>query len=149
MIGRIALGAGVAAAAAAGVGWAIARRLTAPVGPRMFDLTVRGVEYTDDGDLIVLDRTDQATAPGIYNLWFEHGGWAQLSADAVDRGPAVPLAGAERLPAGAALRAIPAGRVQPGDADAVALVHAKRDRVEHDLGREVEVEGFSPQKVRH
>ena len=87
MIGRIALGAGAAAAAVAGVGWAIARRLTAPVGPRMFDLTVRGVEYTDDGDLIVLDRTDQAAAPGIYNLWFEHGGWAQLSADTVDRGP--------------------------------------------------------------
>uniref|UniRef100_UPI0037356830 hypothetical protein n=1 Tax=Luteococcus sp. TaxID=1969402 RepID=UPI0037356830 len=79
MIGRIALGAGAAAAAVAGVGWAIARRLTAPVGPRMFDLTVRGVEYTDDGDLIVLDRTDQTTADGIYNLWFERGGWAQLS----------------------------------------------------------------------
>ena len=87
MIGRIALGAGAAAAAVAGVGWAIARRLTAPVGPRMFDLTVRGVEYTDDGDLIVLDRTDQAAAPGIYNLWFEHGGWAQLATDSVDRGP--------------------------------------------------------------
>lgn len=87
MIGRIALGAGAAAATVAGVGWAIARRLTAPVGPRMFDLTVRGVEYTDDGDLIVLDRTDQAAAPGIYNLWFEHGGWAQLATDSVDRGP--------------------------------------------------------------
>ena len=87
MIGRIALGAGAAVAAAAWVGWAIARRLTAPVGPRMFDLTVRGVEYTDDGDLIVLDRTDQTTAPGIYNLWFKHGGWVQLSTEIVDRGP--------------------------------------------------------------
>ena len=87
MMGRIALGAGAAAAAVAGVGWAIARRLTAPVGPRVFDLTVRGVEHADDGDLIVLDRTDQATAPGIYNLWFEHGGWAQLSTDIDDRGP--------------------------------------------------------------
>ena len=87
MIGRIALGAGAAAAAVAGVGWAIARRLTAPVGPRMFDLTVRGVEHADDGDLIVLDRTEQTTAPGIYNLWFENGGWTQLSAQIVDRGP--------------------------------------------------------------
>ena len=87
MIGRIALGGGIATAVTAGVGYAIARRLTAPVGPRMFDLTVRGVEYTDDGDLIVLDRTDQAAAPGIYNLWFEHGGWAQLATDTVDRGP--------------------------------------------------------------
>ena len=47
MIGRIALGAGAAAAAVAGVGWAIARRLTAPVGPRIFDLTVRGVEHAE------------------------------------------------------------------------------------------------------
>ena len=87
MIGRIALGAGAAAAAVAGVGWAIARRLTAPVGPRTFDLPVRGVEHDDDGDLIVLDRTDQTTAHGIYNLWFEHDRWAQLSAEITDRRP--------------------------------------------------------------
>lgn len=87
MIGRIALVGGIAAAAAAGVGWIIARRLTAPVGPRAFDLTIRGVEHDDNGDLIVLDRTEQTTAPGIYNLWFENGGWTQLSAEIVDRGP--------------------------------------------------------------
>ncbi|GAA1749840.1 alpha/beta hydrolase [Nostocoides vanveenii] len=86
MIGRIALGGGIAAAAAAGAGWAVARRLTAPVGPRTFDLTIRSVEHDDNGDLIVLDRTAQTTAPGIYNLWFEHGGWAQLSTEIVDRG---------------------------------------------------------------
>lgn len=67
MIGRIALGGGIAAAVAAGAGWVIARRLTAPVGPRTFDLTIRSVEHDDNGDLIVLDRTDQTTAPGIYN----------------------------------------------------------------------------------
>ncbi|MEI2677276.1 MAG: hypothetical protein V9G29_05110 [Burkholderiaceae bacterium] len=39
------------------------------------------IEHDNDGDLIVLDRTDQTTADGIYNLWFEHGGWAQLSTD--------------------------------------------------------------------
>lgn len=88
MIGRVALCAGVAAAAAARVGWAIARRLTAPVGPRTFDLTVRGVEHDDRGELIVLDRTEQTSAHGIYNLWFEHGGWTQLSTEIVDRGPA-------------------------------------------------------------
>ncbi len=87
MIGRLTLGGGVATAAAAGIGWAIARRLTAPASPRTFDLTVRGIEHDEDGDLIVLDRTDQTTAPGIYNLWFEHGSWAQLSTDIVDRGP--------------------------------------------------------------
>ena len=87
MIGRIALGGGIATAAAAGAGWAIARRLTAPVGPGTFDLTIRGVEHDDRGDLIVLDRTEQTTEPGIYNLWFEHDGWAQLSTEIVDRGP--------------------------------------------------------------
>lgn len=87
MIDRIALGGGIAAATAAGIGWVIARRLTAPAGPRTFDLTIRSVEHDDNGDLIVLDRTDQTTAPGVYNLWFEHGGWAQLSAEIVDRGP--------------------------------------------------------------
>ncbi|MDF1490213.1 MULTISPECIES: alpha/beta hydrolase [Actinomycetes] len=87
MIGRIALGGGIATAAAAGAGWVITRRLTAPAGPRTFDLAIRGVEHADGGSLIVLDRTDQTTAPGIYNLWFEHGGWAQLSAEIIDRGP--------------------------------------------------------------
>ena len=87
MIGRIALGGGMATAAAAGVGYAIARRLTAPVGPRTFDLTVRGVDHDDRGELIVLDRTEQTTVPGIYNLWFEHGSWTQLSTDILDRGP--------------------------------------------------------------
>ncbi len=87
MIRRLALEIGVAAGAAAGVGWTIARRLTAPVSPRRFDLTVRDIEHDNDGDLIVLDRTDQTTADGIYNLWFEHGGWAQLSQDVLDRGP--------------------------------------------------------------
>lgn len=87
MIGRIALGAGIATAAASGVGRVIARRLTAPTGPRTFDLSVRGIEHDGDGDLVVLDRTDQTAADGIYNVWFDHGGWAQLSAEVVDRGP--------------------------------------------------------------
>ena len=65
MIRNLALG--VAAAAAAGVGWAIARRLTTPVGPRRFDLIVRDIAHDNDGDLIVLDCTDQTTADGIYN----------------------------------------------------------------------------------
>lgn len=87
MIRRLALGIGVAAAAVAGVGRAITRRLTAPVSPRRFDLTVRDIVHDNDGDLVVLDRTDQTTADGIYNLWFEHGGWAQLAAEVHDRRP--------------------------------------------------------------
>ncbi|TFD79279.1 alpha/beta hydrolase [Cryobacterium fucosi] len=35
-----------------------------------------------------MDRTAQTITDGIYNLWFENGGWAQLSAEVFDRGPA-------------------------------------------------------------
>ena len=87
MIGRLTLGAGIATAVAPSVGWVIARRMTSPVGPRRFDLMIRGIEHDADGDLIVLDRTDQTSADGVYNLWFDHGGWAQLSTETVDRGP--------------------------------------------------------------
>lgn len=87
MIGRLTLGAGIVTAAPSGAGWMIARRLTAPADPRRFDLSVRGIEHDEDGDLIVLDRTGQTTSDGVYNLWFEHDGWAQLSAEIVDRGP--------------------------------------------------------------
>ena len=83
----IALGAGLLAASAFGTGWTIARRLTAPAGPRFFGLTIRDIEHDHGTQRVVLDRTDQTTADGIYNLWTEHGGWAQLSAEASDRGP--------------------------------------------------------------
>ena len=83
----IALGTGLLTASALGTGWTIARRLTAPVGPRIFDLTIRDIEHDDGTQRVVLDRTPQTTADGIYNLWIEHGGWVQLSAEASDRGP--------------------------------------------------------------
>lgn len=83
---RVALGAGLVAAGALGVGWTIARRLTAP-STRRYDLTVRDVEHDGDGCLIVLDRTHLTAAEGVYNIWFENGAWAQLSADRLDRGP--------------------------------------------------------------
>ncbi|MBN6750025.1 alpha/beta hydrolase family protein [Micrococcus luteus] len=83
----IALGAGLLTASALGIGGTIARRLTAPAGPRIFDLTIRDIKHDDGTQLVVLDRTDQTTTDGIFNLWLEHGGWAQLSAQASDRGP--------------------------------------------------------------
>ena len=83
----IALGAGLLTGSALGTGWTIARRLTAPAGPRIFDLTIRDIEHDHGTQRVVLDRTDQTTADGIYNLWLEHGGWAQLSADASDLVP--------------------------------------------------------------
>ncbi|MCK3771196.1 alpha/beta hydrolase [Microbacterium aerolatum] len=79
--GAVAIGAGAAA-----IGWTIARRLTAPVSGRRFNLTVRDIEHDTGITKIVLDRTHETTAHGIYNLWFAHGGWAQLGADIEDRG---------------------------------------------------------------
>ncbi len=83
------LGAGVAllGAGAAALGWAIARKLTAPVGPRTFNLVVRDVEDDDGALRIVLDRTPDTTAEGLYNLWFERGGWVQLGSEMQGRGP--------------------------------------------------------------
>ncbi len=83
----IALGAGLLTASALSTGWTIARRLTAPAGPRIFDLTIHDIEHDDGTQRVMLDRTPQTTANGIYNLWIEHGGWAQLSAEATDRSP--------------------------------------------------------------
>lgn len=76
------LGTGVAA-----LGWGIARKLTAPIGPRDFDLTVRGIEQADGRQRLVLDRTQSTEARGVYNLWFERGGWVQLGSEVEDRGP--------------------------------------------------------------
>jgi len=73
-------------AGAAALGWGIARKLTAPVTPRNYNLTVRSVEKVDGKTRLVLDRTQSTAAPGIYNVWFEHGGWAQLGPDVEGRG---------------------------------------------------------------
>lgn len=83
---QLAIGGAMAGAVGAALGWTIARKLTAPVGPRRFNLTLRGVEGDGDGRLLILDRTPDTGAPGTYNLWFEHGGWAQLGSEVEDRG---------------------------------------------------------------
>ncbi len=82
----LALGPGLITASALGAGWTISRRLTAPAGPRVFDLTIRDIEHDSGSQRVVLDRTPQTAADGIYNLWIEGGGWAQLSAEVADRG---------------------------------------------------------------
>lgn len=80
-------GAGVAAVAglglalvagAAGLGFAIARRFTAPPSGRVYNLTVRGVVQHDGHDVVVLDRNASTVATGGYNLWLENGGWVRL-----------------------------------------------------------------------
>ena len=82
----IAAGAALLTAGGLGLGWTIARRLTAPVGPRNFDLTIRDVEVDGDRRLLVLDRTRETAARGVYNLWFETGDWVRVSDEVLDRG---------------------------------------------------------------
>ena len=81
----LALGVGLFAATTLGAGWAIARRLTALAAPRRFDLAIHDIEHDDGIKRIVLDRTEQTAAHGIYNLWLEQGGWAQLGTEVLDR----------------------------------------------------------------
>lgn len=83
----MALGATVVGIGSAALGWNIARRLTAPVGPRTHSLVICDVEQQGDQISVVLDRTRDTAAVGIYNLWFERGGWVQLGAEIQDRGP--------------------------------------------------------------
>ncbi|WP_082541392.1 alpha/beta hydrolase family protein [Microbacterium sp. Root166] len=88
MRGPIALGGVLAAATLSlGLGLVIARRLTAPSGPRRFDLLIRAVEQDGDRQAIVLDRTHQTESPGEFTLMFPGGHWVQLSAEVLDRGP--------------------------------------------------------------
>ena len=82
----IAVGAALLTAGGLGLGWTIARRLTSPVGPRNFDLTIRDVEVDGDRQLLVLDRTRETAARGVYNLWFETGDWVRVSDEVLDRG---------------------------------------------------------------
>lgn len=83
--------AGVCAVLAAGgaalTAWLVARKLTAPMSERSHGLTIRAVERDVDTCTLVLDRTTETTRPGIYSLWFKHGGWAQLGSKAQGRGP--------------------------------------------------------------
>ena len=70
-----------------GLGFVIARRLTAPVSGRTFDLTVRGVDNSGERSVIILDRTPRTAAPGDYCLILENGGWVRLAPGVEDRGP--------------------------------------------------------------
>lgn len=71
-------GLGAATAAAGGIGFIIARRLTAAPSGRVYDLIVRDVVSLGDDHAVVLDRTSATAAPGLYNLWLEGGGWVRL-----------------------------------------------------------------------
>ncbi|MFC7942875.1 alpha/beta hydrolase [Microbacterium oxydans] len=78
---------GLLATGALSLGWVIARKLTAAVGPRTFDLSLRDIEVDGDRRLLVLDRTRVTTPRGVYSLWFETGEWVRVSDEVIDRGP--------------------------------------------------------------
>ncbi|KDA07146.1 phospholipase/carboxylesterase [Microbacterium sp. CH12i] len=49
-------------------------------------MTIRDVEVDGDRRLLVLDRTRETAARGVYNLWFETGDWLRISDEVLDRG---------------------------------------------------------------
>ena len=69
------------------LGFVIARRLTAPVSGRRYDLTIRGVDHSGGRPVVILDRTPRTAAPGDYCLILENGGWVKLAPVVEDRGP--------------------------------------------------------------
>lgn len=82
--------AGAAAATAValgGLGLVIARRLTAPVTGRRYDLTIRGVDHSGKRPIVILDRTPSTAAPGLYCLILENGGGVRLAREVQGRGP--------------------------------------------------------------
>ena len=71
----------------AGLGLVIARRVTAPVSERRYDLTIRGVDNSGERPVVILDRSPSTAAPGDYCLIVETGNWVQLAPEVEDRGP--------------------------------------------------------------
>ncbi|TFB88243.1 alpha/beta fold hydrolase [Cryobacterium algoricola] len=78
-----------------GLGLVIARRLTAPVRERRYDLTIRDLDESGERPVVVLDRTPATAAPGLYCLILENGGLVRLSHEIEDRG--LGLVGRELL----------------------------------------------------
>ena len=72
-----------------GLGLVIARRLTAPVSERKYDLAIRGVDNSGERPVVILDRTPRTAAPGDYCLILENGGWVKLAPGVEDRGPSL------------------------------------------------------------
>lgn len=74
-----------AAVSLGGLGFVIARRLTAR-SDRRFDVVIREVEKVGDRRAVVLDRTTRTAALGRYSLLLEDGGLIRLANEVDDRG---------------------------------------------------------------
>ncbi|MFF2387202.1 alpha/beta hydrolase [Agromyces sp. NPDC058104] len=82
--GAVIAGGVVVSAVLGGLGYVIARRVTAPVGPRRFDLVVRGVDVSGERAVVILARTAQTATPGLFNLILENGTWVKFSEKVLD-----------------------------------------------------------------
>jgi pimeloyl-ACP methyl ester carboxylesterase len=69
------------------VGLRIAKKLTAPVTERTYDLTIREVENSGSRRIVVLDRNSRTMSPGHYSLLLRSGEVVRLSDAVEDRGP--------------------------------------------------------------
>ncbi|WP_235480830.1 S9 family peptidase [Agromyces sp. Leaf222] len=69
-----------------GLGYVIARRVTAPAGPRMFDLVVRGLDESGETPMVILARTPKTEVVGQFNLILESGDWVRLGPRVIDLG---------------------------------------------------------------
>ncbi|WP_243728600.1 alpha/beta fold hydrolase [Microbacterium sp. BK668] len=57
-----------------------------PATGRSYDLVIRDAIRHGEHEAVVVDRGPGAAADGVFNVWLEDGGWAQLGA-VVDEGP--------------------------------------------------------------
>lgn len=78
--------AATAGVALGSLGLVIARRLTAPVAKRSYELTIRGVDSSEERPIVLLDRTPRTAASGIYCLLLENGGLVRLSSEVENHG---------------------------------------------------------------
>ena len=69
------------------VGLKIAKKVTAPVSDRIYDLTIRKVDDSRDRRVVVLDRTQRTNEVGNYSLLMGAGRIVRLSDAVEDRGP--------------------------------------------------------------
>ena len=77
------------------VGLHIAKKLTAPVGDRVYDVAIRHVDESGDRRVVEFDRNPRTLSPGNYSLLMGAGGVVRLSDLVEDRGPV--LVGREML----------------------------------------------------
>ena len=88
MKAALALGAGVFATVVTFgvVGFQLAKKLTAPLSERVYDVAIRHIDDSANRRVVILDRTQRTDALGDYSLLMRAGGVVRLSNTVEDRG---------------------------------------------------------------